>query len=114
MSEIIVEVTRGPIVECIHRGDIAVVGTDKRLKFFQGNPGKVTYLRSSAKPFQALNIVESGAYEELNLTPRELAVACGSHSASADHVEAVRSILEKAGVKPTAVITPLIGRPAWS
>ena len=37
MSETLLEVTRGELVENIHRGDIAVVGKDGKLKYYKGD-----------------------------------------------------------------------------
>jgi L-asparaginase II len=56
------------------------------------------YARSSAKPFQAIPLVLSGAADALGLTDGELAVACASHNAEVPHLAAVHSILEKAGL----------------
>ena len=63
-----------------------------------GDPASYVYLRSSAKPFQALPLVFSGAADAFGLTGEELAVACASHSAEPRHLAAVRSILRKAGL----------------
>ncbi len=43
-------------------------------------------------------LVESGAADAFALGKAELAVACASHSGDAIHLEAVRSLLDKAGV----------------
>ena len=63
-----------------------------------GDPEGYVYARSSAKPFQALPLLLSGAADALGLTDEELAVACASHNAEEPHLRAVRSILEKAGL----------------
>ncbi len=63
-----------------------------------GDPEGSVYLRSSAKPFQALPLLFSGAADALGLTDEELAVVCGSHNAEPRHLAAVRSILRKAGL----------------
>src|SRR5437868_7675647 len=76
----LVEVRRGPIVESRHRGHVAAVDGEGGLVAGLGEPETVTYLRSSAKPFQALPLVTSGAAGRFGLTEVELAVACGSHS----------------------------------
>ena len=39
-------------------------------------------MRSSAKPFQAMALILTGAAGALNLTDRDLAIACSSHPAS--------------------------------
>ncbi len=95
---VICRVTRGEMDECLHRGDIAVVDARGGLLAWVGNPRKVTYMRSSAKPLQALAVIESGAADRFGFSPRELAVVCGSHSGEAFHVETVRGILSKVGL----------------
>ncbi len=94
-----VEVTRGQRVESLHRGAIAVVDSRGRLIASLGNPKEPVYLRSSAKPIQALALVCSGAADAFKLTDEELAVVCGSHSGEPRHVELVQSVLRKAGLK---------------
>ena len=94
----LVEVWRGPIVESRHRGHVAAVDGDGRLVASLGEPETVTYLRSSAKPFQAVPLLTSGAAERFHLTEAELAVACGSHSGEDLHVETVARLLEKIGL----------------
>jgi L-asparaginase II len=94
----LVEVWRGPIVESRHRGHVAAVDGDGRLVAYLGEPETVTYLRSSAKPFQAVPLLTSGAAERFHLTESELAVACGSHSGEDLHVETVGRMLEKIGL----------------
>ena len=61
-----------------------------------GDPDEPVWVRSSAKPFQALPLVASGAADALGLTGEELAVVCGSHGGEEPHLTAVRSILRKA------------------
>lgn len=99
MSELIVEVTRGPIVESRHRGDVAVVDSSGRLLYSAGDPDLVTYLRSAAKPIQALPIVESGAADRFGLTPAELAAACSSHNAEPGQMDTILGILRKIGLE---------------
>jgi L-asparaginase II len=94
----LVEVRRGPIVESRHRGHLAAVDGDGRLVASLGEPETVTYLRSSAKPFQAVPLLTSGAAERFHLTEAELAVACGSHSGEDLHVETVARLIEKIGL----------------
>jgi L-asparaginase II len=94
----LVEVRRGPIVESRHRGHVAAVTGAGNLVAFIGEPETVTYLRSSAKPFQALPLVTSGAADRFRLTEVELAVACGSHSGQDLHAEAVAGMLKKIGL----------------
>ena len=91
-------VTRGALVESVHRGRLVVCDPDGNVLQAVGDPGAYIYARSSAKPFQALPLVHSGAADAFGLTERELAVACASHNAEEPHLAAVRSILEKVGL----------------
>jgi L-asparaginase II len=61
-----------------------------------GDAWGYAYARSSAKPFQVVPLILSGAADALGLTDEELAVACASHNAEEPHLGAVGSILSKA------------------
>jgi L-asparaginase II len=91
MDPIEVIVRRGTVVEAIHVVH-AVVVRDGEVIEEAGDPGRVAYLRSSAKPFQALPLVRARD----DLTPEEIAIASASHLASPDQLAAVRSLLAKA------------------
>jgi L-asparaginase II len=91
-------VRRGELVESVHRGRLAVYDPEGIVLEAFGDPEAYVYLRSSAKPFQALPLVLSGTADAFGLTDEELAVACASHNAEEFHLAAVRSILEKAGL----------------
>jgi len=92
------ELTRGRIVESTHYGAIAVADSDGRLLYSLGNPGTVAFLRSSAKPFQALPFFEFGGPERLGLTLQEQALVCASHEGSDEHVRVAEGIQAKAGI----------------
>ena len=85
-----VEVVRGGVVEARHQvhavavsgGDVIASAGDARL---------VTHFRSSAKPLQALPVVRARA----DLDESEIAIACASHLARPDQLDAVRSLLAK-------------------
>ena len=94
----LVGLRRGALVESFHRGRVAVCDPEGNVVEAFGDPEGYVYARSSAKPFQALPLVLSGATDVLGLTDEELAVACASHNAEEPHLRAVRSILEKAGL----------------
>jgi L-asparaginase II len=100
---VLVEVTRGPIVESSHFGAIAVSDAKGRLLAWAGNPGTVTYYRSACKPILAVPLVESGAADHFGFTERELAIICGSHGGEDIHVDAVLGILDKIGLGPDAL-----------
>lgn len=93
-----VEVRRGGVVESVHRIHAAVVDGAGNLVASCGDPGLVTFVRSAAKPFQAVPLVASGAADRFGLTDAELAVACGSHGGEPMHVAAVDAMFQKAGL----------------
>jgi len=110
----LVEVRRGGRVECVHRGWFVVTDAQGNLLKASGALPAV-FARSSAKPFQALQIVDSGVADALALTRAELAVCASSHAGSPTHVAAVERILDKAGVPATALrcgAHPPLGEPA--
>ena len=93
------EVTRGNIVESIHFGAIAIADSQGRLLYSYGDPQWVAFLRSSAKPFQALPFVERGGVEHFGFTARELALSCSSHETARMHLDAVSALQKKIGIQ---------------
>ena len=94
----VLELTRGETVESVHYGAIAVVDPQGSLVHAYGDPQTVTFLRSAAKPFQALPFIEAGGHRHYHLTEEEIAAICASHSGTDAHVEVVSRIQAKAGV----------------
>jgi L-asparaginase len=78
-------------VESRHRAHAAVVENGEVVEAW-GDPALVAFVRSAAKPLQALPLVPYG------LPAEELAIACASHEARPDQLVAVRALLERAGV----------------
>jgi L-asparaginase II len=93
--ELIFELHRGSIPESLHYGAVAVANAQGQLVAAWGDPHTLAYLRSSAKPFQAVPLLERGGREHYALTDEEIAVMCASHSGTDAHVAAVRSIQAK-------------------
>ena len=91
MDAISVAVVRHGVVEAVHTVHAAAV-QDRTLVAAAGDPGLVTYFRSSAKPLQALPVARARD----DLDDRDLAIASASHLASPDQLAAVRALLAKA------------------
>ncbi len=91
MDAIRVTVRRGDVVEATHVVHAAT--TDGAT---WGDPGLAFYLRSAAKPIQAIPFVEG--YDDLD--DSEIAIACASHHAEPAQLEAVRAVLARAGATP--------------
>ena len=87
------------ITEREHSGFICLVDKDENILSEIGESRTSFFLRSCAKPFQALPIITSGTYQKFGLTLEELAVCCASHTGSNKHTELVKSILDKIGLK---------------
>ncbi len=102
-AAVLVEVTRGALVESRHRGFIAVVDPEGTLVASLGDITTQAYYRSAAKPFQAIPLITSGAADHFKLTQRELALIIGSHSGEAIHTREVSAILAKIGLDETAL-----------
>ncbi len=100
----IFEVTRGRIVESVHFGAAAVVDSAGHLLAWLGDPKTVTFLRSSSKPFQALPFIESHGDQTFHLTSKEVAIICGSHDGTDEHVEVIKSIQAKVGVQESDLL----------
>jgi len=94
----LVEVTRGSLVESVHLGALAIVESNGKLIYCLGDPYWVTFLRSSAKPFQALPLIESGGEAAYGLTDSEIALMCASHSGTDEHVAALLAFQAKVGL----------------
>lgn len=93
-----VHVERGPLAEAEHEVDAVVVDGAGRVVLSAGDPERLACLRSSAKPFQALAAVESGATQAFGFGSRELALMCASHNGEPVHVELAESMLARIGL----------------
>lgn len=92
MEPIVVEVRRGGQVEARHRVHAVLTDPSGEVVRAAGDPEFVSFLRSSAKPIQALPLVRARD----DLDDRDLAIASASHRAEPMHLDAVRALLAKA------------------
>ena len=74
-EEHLVDVIRGNLVESTHLGHIAVVNSKGEILYYNGDPNRVTFARSSMKPLQALPIVETGAADFYNYDQADLSLS---------------------------------------
>lgn len=94
----LVETTRGDTIESIHYGSVAIAVHGKKDIILIGDSNHPYFLRSSAKPFQALAFIERGGREYFKLSPEEIAVLCASHSGTDAHVEVISRLQKKIGI----------------
>ncbi|UYN93088.1 MAG: asparaginase [Enhydrobacter sp.] len=95
---VMVEVTRGPVVESRHEGIAAVVKPDGSVVAGWGDVDAAILPRSANKPIQAMAFVESGAVERFGLGDEHISLACASHNGERRHVETVRAWLNRIGL----------------
>lgn len=98
MAAVLAETTRGGITESVHHGVVVAVDAAGDVVAAAGDPEQVVFFRSSAKPFQAIQVIESGAADAFAFTPDELALCCASHEASPEHQRQVAAMLHKIGL----------------
>ncbi len=99
----LVRVERGGIEEAIHLGHLAVVDADGQVQTSLGDPGRVTYFRSCAKPLQAIGSLGTGIATRFDLSAEHIAITAASHSGEPRHVEIVRDLLRRAGIPESAL-----------
>ncbi len=100
VNPVLVEVSRGEMIENQHRGAAAVVDSDGKVVAAWGDIDGPVYARSAIKPLQALALIETGAAEKFRLGDAEIALACASHSGEPAHVETVERWLTQIGLGP--------------
>lgn len=99
-SVVLAEVTRSGVVESAHHGRAVAVTGSGRVVAALGDPHGRVFLRSSAKPFQALPALTEGAADRFWYSDCEVALACGSHEGEERHVRTAALMLEKADLSP--------------
>ncbi len=99
----LVAVWRGDTIESVHHGVIVATDPGGRVVAAAGDPETVTFLRSAAKPFQVIALIESGAADRFGFTNRQIAVMAGSHAGEAVHLAEVRSILDRIDMDESAL-----------
>ena len=93
-APVLAHVTRGGVVESVHRASVAVTASDGSLLHSWGDPLDPIFPRSSNKPLQSVAMLRAG----LELPPHHLALASASHSAQPFHLDAVRDMLAAVGL----------------
>ncbi|AOF89328.1 asparaginase [Sinorhizobium sp. RAC02] len=97
-NPVLVEVTRGNLVESRHRGLVVVVDGDGKVVFSQGDIEAGVFPRSACKAMQGLPFIESGAADAYGFGNKELALACSSHNGEPEHAALAGTMLAAAGV----------------
>jgi len=104
MSNILIKEHRGGILENVHNGRICVVDHKGEVVYRVGDPLKLTFFRSAAKPLQALPIIARGLDKKYGLTGPEITIMAGSHIGERIHIEVLESLLSKTSLKEDDLI----------
>lgn len=94
------------VVESRHSGHLVAVSAGGAVLAALGDPDRVTFVRSAAKPFQAAACLELLGSVAARLDPRHVAVAWSSHRGEPRHREAVKGLLDLAGIAPQWLTCP--------
>lgn len=97
-SPLVVEVTRGNMVECLHHASYAICDSAGHVVLSGGDIERPVYGRSAIKPLQAIPLLETGAADRWSLAPAEIAVACASHGGEPRHVTVIGDWLTRIGL----------------
>jgi L-asparaginase II len=109
---VLVEVIRGGTSESRHRGHIVELDAAGKVVRAVGAPATEIVLRSTVKPFAAIALIESGAADDLALTPPELAIMCASHTGEDKHVRTLQAVFRRANVTQALLQCGTAGAPA--
>lgn len=86
---------RGGVVENRHKVHASVVDATGKLLFYIGDPLRITLARSTAKPVQALAVLETGGFDLFKFDEADLALMCASHSSEPRHIGRAVNMLMK-------------------
>lgn len=100
----LVEEYRGGVLENVHLGVLCGVSDKGEVIHSVGSPDHVTFLRSAAKPFQAIPVMKHSIAEKFELTAVEAAMFAASHRGETYHMEALESILRKTGIHEDEIL----------
>lgn len=100
-----IQVMRGSLVESEHLVDAVVIKKDGSIRAVYGDGDTLTtYPRSSIKMLQSVSFVESGAFDQFELSPAHLALASSSHYGETLHTDMVRAWLKQIGCQESELV----------
>ena len=102
-NPILIELTRGPLVESVHTGALAIARSNGELVVSLGDVKRPVFPRSAVKAFQCLPLIESGAADRFEFGDREIALCCASHSGTEAHATLAASMLARAKLDVSAL-----------
>lgn len=101
------------VVESRHFGHLVVIGPDGERVLALGDPGRLTFARSCAKPFQVTACLEALLDNGVDLPgDDEIAVSWASHRAEPAQLAVVARLLARSGRDATQLTCPPARSPA--
>ena len=94
-----VVVTRGAIVESLHRVHAVVADSLGKIVATAREQERMTHWRSCAKPFQVMPLIESGGFDRIGWGDDQLALAVASHGGEPEHVAIAEGMLTSIGME---------------
>ncbi|GAB4214927.1 MAG: asparaginase [Synechococcales cyanobacterium] len=102
-----VHLLREGLTESIHTCEVVVADERGRVLMVAGQSSTPVFARSTLKPFQALAALSAGARERYQLSEKDLAILCASHSGTMAHARQVFSVLWRGELEPDALVCPI-------
>ena len=97
-NPVLVEVTRGALVESQHRGAFAICLADGSILKSAGDIQRPIFPRSAIKLVQALPFIETGAAGAYGLGAEEMVLAASSHAGERQHTDRIEAWLKRLGL----------------
>ena len=98
MAKIDTYVTRGKIIESIHKSKCIVKDYDYKTIFSTNDSNDLIYPRSAIKIFQAVPFINSKAYKKFNLSDKQIAISCASHYGEKEHLNVLNNWIKKINI----------------
>lgn len=83
--------------DLMHYGYVCIVDEHSNVLYSAGDSGDLVFYRSASKPIQALPVFAHRLDEKYGIEEKESVILSASHAGAPCHVEAVESVLRKAG-----------------
>lgn len=88
---------KSAVFDLMHYGYVCIVDEHSNVLYSAGDCEDLVFYRSASKPIQALPVFKYGLDKTYGIEDKESVILSASHAGAPCHVEAVESILEKAG-----------------
>lgn len=95
---VVVRQLRNGVEDSAHRGDVVEVDQSGGILRTLGDPERLTNLRSAAKPFGLVALLDAGGEKAFGLEMPEIAIMAASHSGEDLHVRTLQALYRRTGI----------------